>query len=86
MYVSLCGVYVHVVGVGHLTLLVANDGEVQLAAGDFVNVLDPPLMAVDGVGRETNELDAALGELGLELSESTQLGGADRCVILGVGE
>lgn len=43
-------------------------------------------MALDGVCGETNELDAALGELGLELGESAQLGGADGGVVLGVGE
>lgn len=76
----------HVIGVGDLALLVADDGEVQLAAADLVNVLDPALMAVDGIGRETNELDIALGELGLELCESAELGGADRGVVLGVRE
>ncbi len=31
----------HVIGVCHLALLVANDGEPQPAAGDLINVLDP---------------------------------------------
>lgn len=43
-------------------------------------------MAVDGVGRETDELDATLGELGLELGKGAELGGADGRVVLGVGE
>ena len=43
-------------------------------------------MAADGVGRQTKELDAALGELGLEAGELAELGGADRGVVLGVGE
>ena len=76
----------HVVGKRNLALLVADDGELQLGAGDLIDVLDPALMAVDGVGRETNELCAALGELRLELGECTELGGADGGVVLGVGE
>lgn len=76
----------HVVGKRNLALLVTNDGELQLRAGDLINVLDPALMAVDGVGRETNQLCAALGKLRLELSEGTELGGADGGVVLGVGE
>jgi len=43
-------------------------------------------VAVYGVGRETDELDAALGELGLELGEGAELGGTDGGVVLGVGE
>jgi hypothetical protein len=76
----------HVVGKSDFALLVADDGELQLGAGDLIDVLDPALMAVNGVGRETNELCATLGELRLELGESTELGSADRCVVLGVGE
>lgn len=43
-------------------------------------------MAVDGVGGEANQLDAALGELWLELGKGAQLGGADWGVVLWVGE
>lgn len=80
------GLYLHVVQVGNLALLVGNDGESDLGAGDLVNVLDPSLVAAERVGRETDQLDAALGELGLELGESTELSGADGSVVLGVGE
>lgn len=76
----------HVVQVGDLALLVGNDGESDLGASDLVNVLDPSLVAAEGVGRETNQLDATLGELRLELGESAQLSGADGGVVLGVGE
>ena len=76
----------HIVGKSNLALLVANDRELQLGAGDLIDVLDPALMAVDGVGRETNELCATLGELWLEFCESTELGGTDGCVILRMGE
>jgi len=41
---------------------------------------------LDGVGRKANQLDPALGELWLELCESTELGGADWSVIFRVGE
>lgn len=43
-------------------------------------------MRLDGVGRQADQLDTALGKLGLELGEGAQLGGADRGVILRVGE
>ena len=76
----------HVVRVGDLPLLVADDGKAQLAAGNLVDVLDPAAMALDGVGGETDELHAALGEFGLELGEGAQLGRADWRVVLGVGE
>lgn len=76
----------HVVGVGDLALLVANDGEAQLGASNLINVLDPSAVRLDGVGGETDELGATLGELRLELGKSTELGGADGSVVLRVGE
>jgi hypothetical protein len=76
----------HVVGEGDLALLVANDRELEARARDLVNVLDPATVAVDSVGRETDELYTTLGELRLELGEGTELGGADGSVVLGVRE
>lgn len=78
--------HLHVVQVGDLPLLVADDWEGQLAAGDLVNVLDPAAVALNGVGREADQLHAALRELGLEFGEGTQLSGAHRGVVLWVGE
>ncbi len=43
-------------------------------------------MAAEGVGREANQLDAALGELGLEAGHLAELGGAHGSVVLGVRE
>lgn len=43
-------------------------------------------MLFDSVGRKTDQLCTTLGELGLELCESTELGGADRSIIIGVRE
>ena len=43
-------------------------------------------MAVQGVGRQANQLGTTLGELGLKLGKGTEFGGADRGVIFGVGE
>lgn len=76
----------HIVCKSDLSLLVADDWELQLRSRDLVNVLDPSSVALNGVGRQANELDASSGELGLELRESTELGGADGCVIFRVGE
>ena len=67
----------HVVGVGDLALGVGDNGELEVGAIDLVDVLDPGLVGLGAVGAQTDELDAALGELGLELGEGAQLGGAD---------
>ena len=74
--------HVHVVGKGNLALLVTNDWEGQLAAGDLVNVLDPAAMALNRVGRKTDELAVALGEFWLKLCESPELSRADWRVVL----
>jgi hypothetical protein len=79
-------VILHVVEKRDLALLVANNGELDVTAGNLTNVLDPSLVGLDGVGGETDQLDIALGELGLELSKGTELSGADGGVVLGVGE
>jgi hypothetical protein len=76
----------HVVEVCNFALFVTNDREVQVAAGDLIDILDPSSMRLNGVGRQADQLDAALGELGLELGKGAQLGGADRGLVLGVGE
>lgn len=76
----------HIIQVRHLALLVADDGELQVRAGDVVDVFDPAGMRVDGVGAEADELDVALGEFGLELGEGAELGGAHGGVVFGVGE
>lgn len=76
----------HVIGVCDLALLITNNWEAQLAAGDLIDILDPASVRLDGVGRETDQLDATLGEFRLELCEGAELGGADRCVVLRVGE
>lgn len=76
----------HVVEERNLALLVANDGELDVSTSNLTNILDPSLVGLNGVGRETDQLDTALGELRLELGESTELSGADGGVILRVRE
>ena len=78
--------HIHVIEESNLPLLVGDDGEVQSVAADLLYIGSPALVAVDGVGREADQLDAALGELGLETGELAQLGGANGSVVLGVGE
>ena len=80
------GVCLHVIKVSDLALLVGDDGELDIAASNLANVLDPTLVASQGVGRKANQLGTTLGELGLKLGEGAELGGADRGVVLGVGE
>jgi hypothetical protein len=74
----------HVVGVGDLALGVGDDGELQLRAGDLIDILDPGMVALSVVGTETNELSVTSSELGLELSESTELSSADGGEVVGV--
>jgi len=76
----------HVVLECYLSLLVSNDGEPQITAADLIDVFDPAAMALNGVGRQADQLDAASGEFGLEFGERAQLGGADGGVVLGVRE
>ena len=59
----------HVIFQRDLSRLVANDGEGQIGATDLVNIFDPLAVAVDRVGRQADQLDAAACELGLELCE-----------------
>lgn len=76
----------HVVEESDLSLLVANDGELQVCTRDLVDVLDPATMAFDGVGRQADELDASSGEFRFEFGESTELGGTDWSVVFWMGE
>lgn len=80
------GSHSHVIGKGDLAILIADDGKGQGTSRDLRNVVDPAIMRLDGVGRESNQLDMALSEFGFVLGQRSQLGGADRGVILGVGE
>jgi hypothetical protein len=76
----------HVVQVGDLALGVGDDGELQLGAGDLIDILDPAVVRLNVVGAQTDELDTASSELGLELGEGAELGGADGGEVIGVGE
>ena len=62
----------HVVQQGNLALLVANDGELEVRAGDFVDVLDPAVVGVDRISGEADQLDIAFGEFGLEFGEGAE--------------
>lgn len=76
----------HVVEKCNLPLLVSNDWELQIAATDLVDILDPAAMALNGVCRQTNQLDTTFCEFWFQLCKSAQLGGANRCIVFGVGE
>lgn len=76
----------HVIKIRNLALLVANDREVDLAARHVLDVLDPALVAVDRVGGQANQLDAALGKLGLEAGHLAELGRTHGGVVLRVRE
>lgn len=76
----------HVVGESHLALRVSDDRELELSVADVVDILDPRLVGSGVVSTQTNKLDVTLGELGLELGEGAQLGGADRGEVVRVRE
>lgn len=76
----------HIVLVGDLALRVGDDGELELGAGDLVDVLDPGVVRVDVVGAQTDQLHAARGELRLQLSKGAQLRGADWGEVIRVRE
>ena len=76
----------HVVGIGNLAFLVTDNWESQLATRDLIDVLDPTSVLLNGVGGQTDQLDAPSGEFRLKLGEGTEFGGADGCVIVWVGE
>jgi len=76
----------HVIEIRNLTLLVTNDWEAQLAASNLINVFDPSSVRVDGVCRKTDQLDPTLGELRLELGKGAEFSGANRSIILRMGE
>jgi hypothetical protein len=76
----------HVVEIGNFTFFVPNDREGQVASRDLINILDPSRMAFHCVRRKADQLDAALGELGLELREGAKLRCAYWRVVLGMRE
>lgn len=78
--------HLHVICQCNLPLLVPDNWERELAAGDLIDVLDPTSMALDSVCGQTDQLGAALREFWLKLGESAELGRADWSVILWVGE
>jgi len=88
LLVNVGGVVVvdHVVKVGNLALRVGDDGELEVGASHLIDVLDPGVVRVDVVGAQADQLHAACGELGLQLGEGAQLGGADRGEVIGVRE
>jgi hypothetical protein len=66
----------HVVQVGDLSGFVGDDGERKVGFGDIVDILDPFLVRVEGVGTQTNEFNTALGKFRLKLGECTELSSA----------
>lgn len=76
----------HVIGERNLAVLVADDWEAQRGAGDLVDIVDPSAVRLNGIGGQTNQLDAALPEFGLVFGQGGELGGADWSVIFGVRE
>lgn len=63
----------HVVQVGDFAGLVGNNGVFDGAARDFVDILNPFLMGLEGVGAQADELDIAFVKFRLEFGNSAEL-------------
>lgn len=82
------GLVNHVVQEGDLSLGVGDNGEIKGLAGSrrVLNVLDPVLVRLQVVSRQSNQLGVSLGELILESSKGAELSGTDRSEVSGVRE
>src|SRR5690606_12988794 len=67
-----------VVEIGDLAIGIGDDREVDRSVLRLVDVVDPLDVRVDRIDGQGDDLDAALGELVLELGGETQFGGAHR--------
>ena len=67
----------HIVQQRDLALLIAYYGKLEVATRNLVDVLDPLLVRLDGVGGEADELCVAARKFWFELCEGTEFGGAD---------
>lgn len=57
----------HIISMGNLAILIANDRQCQRTASDLGNVVDPSIVRLNRIGGQADQLDAALGEFGLVL-------------------
>ena len=60
------------------------DGILDVSFSPLVDVLDPPVVRIDTVGRQPNDLDIALREIGLMDRDFRKLGSAHRGEVIGV--
>jgi len=63
----------HVVQVRDFAFFIGNDGEGKAGVGDFVDVLDPFLVRVEGVGAQSDEFDTPFSELGFKFGKGAEL-------------
>lgn len=63
----------HVVQIGNFARLVGNDGETQVSAGDFIDILNPFLMRIESICTQPNKFDTSFLELWFEFSKCTEL-------------
>jgi hypothetical protein len=63
----------HIVQVCDLAGLIGDDRECQFAIGDLIDILDPPLMGLEGVCTVSKDFNTAFIEFGLEFSYGAKL-------------
>ena len=64
----------HVVQIGNFARLVGNDGETQVSAGDFIDILNPFLMRIESICTQPNKFDTSFLELWFEFSKCHRAG------------
>jgi hypothetical protein len=67
----------HIIESRNNTIIISNDGEVELNVTDFVNISNPFFMISKRVGRETNYFDVTSIPFFLKSSNKTEFGSAD---------
>jgi hypothetical protein len=76
----------HVVELGHLQVAIADDRVVGRGALGLLDVLRPPLVVVDRIDAQADDLAVALGELRLQPGHVAELGRAHGGEVLRVRE
>jgi hypothetical protein len=69
-----------------LSPFITDNGELQVATTDLIDIFDPSVMALYCVCRQTDQLDTTFVELRLQFGKGTKLSCANWCVVLGVGK
>lgn len=77
----------HTIHLSNISARVSDDGVGELSQVVVrLDVIDPAMVRLHAITRQSDQLDSSLGELLAESLDSAQLSGADRSEVSGVGE